>query len=63
MKKLLPEVESQSVEQLRSYIKKRAEKIVNATHPDEAWDDPEEWLNEAAELAHAIIALERKIVG
>ena len=44
---------------LHSYIHARAVRIAEQTPmgPDEAWDDTEDWLVEAAELAHATLEL------
>jgi hypothetical protein len=60
--KLMPEVTTLSHEELKAYAKKRAERIARetpGTPEDAAWDDPEEWLTDAAQLAHAVVALLR----
>ena len=58
--KLLPEVTALSHENLKAYALKRAERIARNTpgSPEGAsWDDPEEWMADAAELAHAVVVL------
>jgi hypothetical protein len=60
--KLLPDVAALSVDDLKAYALKRAERIVRQTPgepEDAAWDDPEEWTSEAAQLAHAVVLLLR----
>ena len=57
---LMPEVAEMPLDELREYALKRAKTIVRATPGDEgaSWDDPEEWQDAAAELAHAFIRLQ-----
>jgi hypothetical protein len=60
--KLLPEVEALSREDLKAYACERAERIARQTPgvpAGAAWDDPEEWQADAAELAHAVVLLLR----
>lgn len=60
--KLLPEVTALSHDDLKAYAIKRAEHIARNTpgSPEDAsWDDPEEWMADAAELAHAVVVLFR----
>lgn len=54
---LLPEVVSLSEEELRAYALDRALTIARATPGSSDWDDPEEWMLEGAELAHAVTRL------
>jgi len=57
---LMPEVAEMPLDQLREYAIERAKAIVRATPGDDgaSWDDPEEWQDAAAELAHAFIRLQ-----
>ena len=60
--KLLPEVAALSHDELKAYALKRAQRIVRETPgapEDAAWDDPEEWTTDAAQLAHAVVLLLR----
>ncbi|HSX22440.1 MAG TPA: hypothetical protein VLE97_06645 [Gaiellaceae bacterium] len=60
--KLLPEVTALSYEDLKAYARKRAERVARETPgvpEDAAWDDPEEWMTDAAQLAHAVVLLLR----
>jgi len=60
--KLLPEVASLTHDELKAYALKRAERIVRETPgepEDVAWCDAEEWMSEAAQLAHAVVLLFR----
>ena len=61
--KLFPEVQALAPKDLRDYIKSRAELIARQTPPDSDWDDTEEWLIEAVELAHAVIRAFRVLDG
>lgn len=56
---LMPEVAEMSLSDLQEYALRRARTIVTATPGSDgaSWDDPEEWLDAAAELAHAFIRL------
>lgn len=51
--KLMPEVAALSHEELKAYAKKRAERIARETNVSE------EWLTDASQLAHAVVALLR----
>lgn len=53
---LMPEVQAVPTDELKEYIRERAETIVSQTQGD-SWDDPEEWQIEAVELAHAVMRL------
>jgi hypothetical protein len=57
---LMPEVAEMPLDELRKYALERAETIARATSGDDgaSWDDPEEWQDAAAELAHAFIRLQ-----
>jgi hypothetical protein len=57
---LMPEVAEMPLDELRKYALERAKTIVRATPGDDgaSWDDPEEWQDAAAELAHAFIRLQ-----
>jgi hypothetical protein len=60
--KIMPEVEALSRDELKTYALERAKTIVRntpGTPEDASWDDPEEWLTEAAQLAHAVVVLLR----
>jgi len=51
---LLKGVKALPREDLESFIAERAKRIVEQTPGNgDAWDDPEEWQDEAVELAHA----------
>ena len=56
---LMPEVADMPLAELHEYALRRAKTIVAATPGDDgaSWDDPEEWQDAAAELAHAFIRL------
>jgi hypothetical protein len=60
--KFLPEVTALTHEELKAYALKRAERIARetpGTPEDAAWCDAEEWMSEAAQLAHAVVLLLR----
>lgn len=53
---IMPDVAALPVDQLSAYALERAKIIARETQGD-SWDDPEEWLGAAAELAHAVVRL------
>ena len=60
--KLLLEVTSLTHDELKAYALKRAERIARETPgepEDAAWCDAEEWMTDAAQLAHAVVLLLR----
>lgn len=56
---LLDDVEHQSKASLVQYALQRAELIVRRTQGD-SWDDPEDYMSESVELAHAFVRMMRE---
>lgn len=55
--RIMPKIAAMSLPDLEALARKHAEKIVRSTPDDGVWTIPEEWEQEAAELAHAVMRL------